>query len=196
MPYTTIVAGTSITASWANASVRDQVVTPFATTGARDSAITVPVDGMLAAITGSDALSYYDGAAWNQIGPLAGWTTWTPTITQSSTPTKTTNDARYMRVGRQIIAYMDVAFTSAGTASNDIVCTLPVTARTMGGSPSIGSFRYFDAGNTNRVGTVIYASTTTAKFVYDGFGGHMGNTDFAIANTDTLSLVLNYEAAA
>lgn len=55
MPYTTLVSGTTITASWANSSVRDQVVTPFATTAARDSAITVPVNGMVAAITSNDS---------------------------------------------------------------------------------------------------------------------------------------------
>jgi hypothetical protein len=66
MPYTTIVAGTTILASWANASVRDQVVTPFATTSARDSAITSPVDGMLCYITGEDRFYSYDGSAWRR----------------------------------------------------------------------------------------------------------------------------------
>ncbi len=47
MGYTTIVAGTTITASWGNADVRDQVVVPFASTSARDSAITSPVVGMV-----------------------------------------------------------------------------------------------------------------------------------------------------
>ena len=55
MPYTTNVAGTTITSSGANANVRDQVVTPFATTSARDSAITVPVKGMVEYITSNDA---------------------------------------------------------------------------------------------------------------------------------------------
>lgn len=51
MPYTTIIAGNPIQASWANANVRDQVVTPFGTPGARDAAITSPVNGMVAALT-------------------------------------------------------------------------------------------------------------------------------------------------
>jgi len=54
MPYTTVVAGTTITASWGNSNVRDQVVTPFATTGARDSAITSPVIGMVEYISSND----------------------------------------------------------------------------------------------------------------------------------------------
>lgn len=196
MPYTTIVAGTTITASWANASVRDQVVTPFATTAARDSAISSPVDGMLAAITDTDALSYYDGSAWNQIGPLSGWTTWTPTVTQSGTPTQATADSRYTRIGRTIIATGLITFTGAGTGSNAIICTLPVTARTPTTGIDLGTFTYFDSGNTNRQGTARYASTTTCNFIYDGFGSAMGVGDFAIASGDALRVLFMYEAAA
>jgi hypothetical protein len=55
MPYTTSVAGTTITASWANANVRDQVVTPFSSTSALASAITAPVVGMTEYISSNDA---------------------------------------------------------------------------------------------------------------------------------------------
>jgi hypothetical protein len=73
MPYTTIVAGTYATASWANANVRDQVITTFATTTARDAAITAPVEGMVAYIGSNDSnegLYTYNGTAWRK-GP--GW---------------------------------------------------------------------------------------------------------------------------
>jgi hypothetical protein len=69
VPYTTLVSGTVITASWANANVRDQVVTPFASSSARSSAITSPVAGMLTYITGTKQLEPYDGSAYV---PLAG----------------------------------------------------------------------------------------------------------------------------
>lgn len=55
MPYTTLVSGTNITSSWANASVRDQTVTPFASTAARSAAITAPVTGMVSTLTTNDA---------------------------------------------------------------------------------------------------------------------------------------------
>lgn len=64
MAYTTLVAGTTITASWANANVRDQVVTPFANASARDSAITAPVEGMVCYLADTDTLWMYTGAAW------------------------------------------------------------------------------------------------------------------------------------
>lgn len=70
MPYTTVVAGTTITAAWGNANVRDQVITPFATTAARTSAITAPIAGMVSAQTDAKVLDFYDGAAWVPVGPL------------------------------------------------------------------------------------------------------------------------------
>jgi len=71
LPYTTLVAGTSILASWANASVRDQVVTPFATTSARSSAVSSPVEGMVSAITDDNRIEVYDGSAYQRIAHYA-----------------------------------------------------------------------------------------------------------------------------
>lgn len=62
MPYTTVVAGTTITASWANANIRDQVVTPFASAAARTSAISSPVAGMFSYRSDGPIFEGYDGA--------------------------------------------------------------------------------------------------------------------------------------
>jgi hypothetical protein len=75
MPYTTIVAGTYATASWANANVRDQTIVSFDSTGARDASITSPLPGMVCFINSNDAnegLYVYHGATggWRK-GP--GW---------------------------------------------------------------------------------------------------------------------------
>ncbi len=64
MPYTTVVAGTTITASWSNTNNRDQVITPFASASARDSAITSPVNGMHCYLTDVDLTMVYDGVQW------------------------------------------------------------------------------------------------------------------------------------
>jgi hypothetical protein len=73
MAYTTIVSGTNITSSWANASVRDQVVSPFVTSAARTAAITSPVAGMVSSLTTYDkteGIEFYNSAGqwrkpWN-----------------------------------------------------------------------------------------------------------------------------------
>lgn len=67
MPYTTLVAGTTITSAWANANVRDQNVTPFATAAARTSAVTSPVQGMLSYrndLGSGGGFEHYNGSAW------------------------------------------------------------------------------------------------------------------------------------
>lgn len=69
MAYTTIVTGTTVTSSWANASVRDQVVSPFASSAARTSAITVPVNGMISTQSSADTANgiyHYNGTSWRQ----------------------------------------------------------------------------------------------------------------------------------
>src|SRR5215471_3152234 len=70
MPYTTIVSGTTIASSWANANVRDQVVTPFASASARNSAISSPVEGMIAVTNDVNVLTVYNGSAWVCITPV------------------------------------------------------------------------------------------------------------------------------
>lgn len=69
MPYTTSVAGTTITASWANTNVRDQVVTPFATAAARTSAVTSPVEGMVSYLSDTKTYWSYNGTAYVPIAP-------------------------------------------------------------------------------------------------------------------------------
>jgi hypothetical protein len=78
VPYTTNVAGTTITASWGNTNVRDQVVTPFASAAARTSAITTLVDGMASYRSDEGVFEGYIAAktAWLPIGwiPIASTT--------------------------------------------------------------------------------------------------------------------------
>lgn len=64
MAYTTVVAGTTITAAYGNANIRDQVITPFASTAARDSAITSPVSGMFCTTTDAGYIWRYSGSKW------------------------------------------------------------------------------------------------------------------------------------
>jgi hypothetical protein len=55
MPFTTFVAGDVLTAARLNTDLRNQVVTPFASTSALASAITAPVVGMTEYISSNDA---------------------------------------------------------------------------------------------------------------------------------------------
>jgi hypothetical protein len=106
MPYTTSVAGTTITASWANANVRDQTISPFATAAARDSAITAPIHGQMAYTQDTSTLWVFTaGVGWVSHGASSGWIPYTPTWTAFTTnPTigNGTLDGSYQKVGRMV----------------------------------------------------------------------------------------------
>lgn len=60
----TVVTGNVIPASWGN-DVRDSVVNVFASAAARDSAVTVPVEGMLTYLQDAPKrYTYYNGTKW------------------------------------------------------------------------------------------------------------------------------------
>ena len=64
MAYVTRVPGTVIAAASHNSEYRDQVVSVFATTAARDAAITVPVRGMMAYCTVPGRMFIRGASAW------------------------------------------------------------------------------------------------------------------------------------
>jgi len=70
MGYTTITTGTVIATSWGN-EVRDQLVTPFATSATRDATILLAdrENGQVAALTGADVnhgLTVWNGTSWTR----------------------------------------------------------------------------------------------------------------------------------
>lgn len=140
------------------------------------------------------------GSVWPEGSPITAgmvasepFGTWTPVITQSNTPAQTINRAVFTKVGRLWTGFFHISFTSAGTATNNIFLSgFPVAASNLSFG---GSFRYFDAGNTIRAGTIIGNTTTQVAFVYDGYGNSMGFGDFIIANGDMISGMLTFETA-
>lgn len=140
------------------------------------------------------------GTVWPIGGPVTAgmvaseaFGAWTPSLAQSNTPAQTVNWARYQKLGRLVIAHFNVTINAAGTINNNIILSgLPGAAANT--SAIGGSFRYFDTGNTNRAGTITGATTTTAKFEYDGYGNSMGNGDLIMASSDLIQGTLIYEA--
>jgi hypothetical protein len=203
--YNTRVAGTTITAAAHNTDVRDQVVSQFASAAARNSAITSPLEGMLAALLDVNGLSAYSGAAWSTIGPLWGaLTSWTPTVSQSASPAMTVNRGVSARFGRLVFVQCDLTVASGtGTAANAVlVQNLPATAASSTFSYiGIGELSDTSAGPLTYSANVYLASTTaigllaTASTASDR---RLGVNTFtaALAAGDTIKLVGLYEAAA
>jgi hypothetical protein len=67
MGYVTRVPGTAILASSHNTEYRDQVISVFASTGARDAAITVPVRGMMCFVTATGRMYVRSATAWREV---------------------------------------------------------------------------------------------------------------------------------
>ena len=68
--FTTFTAGNVLTASEVNNYLMEQSVMVFATTAARDSAITAPVAGMTVYITSTNRTFSYDGTYWHTASPI------------------------------------------------------------------------------------------------------------------------------
>lgn len=119
MPFTTSVAGTTITASWANANVRDQTIAPFPTAAARDSAITSPIHGQLAYTQDTGTLWIYQAAVgWVSHGSSGGWIAYTPSWTATTAnPTigNGTVDGAYQKIGRMVSFRARILFGSTTT---------------------------------------------------------------------------------
>lgn len=140
MAYTTLVSGTTITASWANASVRDQVVTPFTTEVARASAISAPVEGMLAPITASDYISYYNGAAWICITPQSASVTTNESRANSAFGALTTpGPAVTLYTGTTALVTVSCAIVPAGTTDIGIMGYAISGATTLASADATGA---------------------------------------------------------
>jgi len=121
------------------------------------------------------------------------WISYTPTITQTNTPTKTTNYAKYLQIGRTVFVNVHVTFTSAGTAGGRIRCSLPIA---VGNSSilQIGSGWFFDSGTAYYPGAAILWDVNTVELYTHASANAFGASPaVTIANTDELCFSLIYE---
>lgn len=127
------------------------------------------------------------------------WTAYTPTLTQLGAVTKTVTYAKYQRVGRIIIAQVQLAITGAGTAANAVSLSLPVTAAAAG-SMIVGVGQIYDASVNAGFKGLAYLNTTTTCLLAPTnttTAGALGGDTFtaALASGDSYSVSLTYEAA-
>lgn len=203
MPYTTLVPGTTVTASWANASVRDQVVTPFASTAARTSAITSAIEGMVTYQTDTDRLEIYDGSAWQTGAALGAWTTWVPTLTNLTLGNGTVT-AKYQQVGKRIDYRFKFKLGSTSAVGTSPMFTLPVAPHSdyVSVEDRLGTAILLDNGVTLYDGVVRFSGGSTVEISALGAGGATviltpvtATVPFTFGSTDTLMASGTYEVA-
>jgi hypothetical protein len=201
MPYTTIVTGTTITTSWANANVRDQGVTPFANTAARAAAITAPIEGMVTHLNDVNTLGVYSGAAWSTVGPVhGGWLSYTPAFS-GWVQGNGTIDGRYMRVGRMVSFAIRVYFGSTSSVTGAINMEVPVamiasyssaesSVQVLGLDSSANARYTMHAASTSTIAFQLYGDATGAWPVMSA------TVPFTWANGDVILVAGTYEAGA
>ena len=130
------------------------------------------------------------------IGKLGAWTSYVPAWTQSVPITKSITYARYLKVGRLVIAQGVLVATSAGTANNPITVTLQIpavqTLIPVGHIWWVASGIYYDS-------PAVLGTTTSFVGVIRATGLNLGQTstgwDNQVASGDTYAFAVQYESA-
>ncbi len=195
MPVKTWATNDVPTASDFNTQFRDQVISTV-TSGTRPSG----TEGQVIYETDTDLCYIYNGG-WVRFGAGGGWTSYTPTLTQSSAVTKTVTYAKYEKIGRQVILNVNLSITGTGSANNTVTVSLPFTAAVGGNLPVGGGFLFDVSAALNYPNIAVLNSTTTAAFI-DAATPHalyQGQTgaDFAaaLAAGDGIDFFAVYEAS-
>lgn len=190
MPDSNLADASVLTSTFYNTYIREQVVVTC-TSATRPTG----VEGRRIYETDTDLEYCHDGTNWILVGGNAGWTSYTPTWTQSATITKTVNYSEYQRGPRRTITWnFLLSATSAGTAANAIVLTLPVTAASASGV--VGASGFLDTGTQYYTGIVYGASTTTlGLYTHAGTAAFGVNPAVTVASGDIWYGSVTYEAA-
>jgi hypothetical protein len=174
--YSTVVGGTTITASWGNANVRDQVVTPFASTSARDSAITSPVTGMVAYVAG--LLCAYNGNAWVCITPVNARTAADQTTTSTSyTDLATAGPALTLETDTKALVTLSSVMYNSGSLNNTHMGFAVSGATTLAAADARAIVIAGDVGASTSAeflvtGLTAGPNTFTAKYRVNAGTGH------------------------
>lgn len=131
-------------------------------------------------------------------GPDA-WTSYTPTLTQSATVTKTVTRAAYMKVGRLVVVSFNLSVTGTGTASNAVLIGLPLAAVNASDNIVGNGLLYDSSAGLAYVGSIVLASTTTIAMYGPATSpvGYLGTQQFTagLASSDRITGTVMYEAA-
>jgi hypothetical protein len=146
----------------------------------------------------------YSGTGWVQTNTLDGFLSYTPTLTQSVAVSKTITYARYFQFNKLVFVNFQLVVTSAGTASNQIKVSLPVTAASYDNIfTGVGTGSLYDASSAQVFPAMLVmfglsdVSLTTTLSVRNNGTQYLGISDFtaALNNGDYIAGSLCYQAA-
>jgi hypothetical protein len=199
---------TVLTAADVNDYLMEQSVMSFASTGARDTQITAPEEGMVAVLTADDLTTIYNGTSWVRFVQYGAGTAYTPALTASTTnPSLGTGGfpettGRYSQNGKIVTGYARVAAgtTSVTAGSGTYRISLPVTCAMDGVFDNrgvvVGSAYYSDssAPTVNYVATA-FATDGGTYAIFRTVGGVISSTLPGLAASDFIGFNFTYTAA-
>lgn len=128
-----------------------------------------------------------------------GWRDWTPTVTQLGNVTVTVDRAKYVVIGNTVHIMAELRVTGAGTAGNAIeIGGIPTAVQPSGlialGVSTIGTCSVLDQGVAVYYGFTVVQTASTFRLRDSNTRGEIGsNPNFALANTDVITLRGSYE---
>lgn len=142
----------------------------------------------------------FDAIYDDVLAKLGVWTSWTPSVVQSSSVSKTVAYGRYLKLGRLVICQTILAITGSGSSATAITVSVPVTAANGGNLPCGSGFFYEATGNVSYPLTVLLKTTGTFGFYTTASSiAQLGETgsasNVALASGDSINLFATYEAA-
>jgi len=200
--YKTFTAGSILTASDLNGYLRDQSIPIFATTAARDAAITAPTEGQFAFSVADDAYYVYGGSSWLVFD--TAWKSWTPTINNVTLGSGYTLSATYAQIGKTVIANFYFQLGSTSAVTGDVNFSLPVNHASTNRSAAAGTVTIGDASPATRyigmcypVGTPSYAfvRVNNASGTYATQTTLSSSIPITWATSDFIAATIVYEAA-
>jgi len=168
----------------------------YATTVARDAAITAPFVGQRAFITATLVNTQYNGTAWLEVAPIGTWTTFTPQLRTGSTNVASTNNyGRYIVQGKTVTAQAKVTATAAGTAGGVVKVSIPTGTMVQSIESTLGAFLLKDTGTAYYAGVAAIAEAGYISGFAYGSADHMGASTPAmtIAVNDIIAYSVVYE---
>jgi len=174
--FKTFVTGDVLTAADANGYLQSQTVMVFADATARDAAITSPQEGMYAYLTGTDALTVYNGTSWVTAALSVG-AGFIP-VTSGSFSSATTVSVNSCFTSTYNNYWLQVYTTSSGGSA-----TLKMRVASVDSSAS-----YYDAklATSGATGTTVTGSTqinvTTGFTVSTGLTQTIYNMNIILTN--------------
>ena len=109
---------------------------------------------------------------WNNLSGIVGqtaWAAWTPTWTNVTVGNGTVT-AKYLQIGKMVWFRLSFVLGSTSAIAGTASFTLPVTSVSHAGTAStqpIGKVMLVDTGTNQLLGTLTWASTTTARISWD-----------------------------